>query len=407
MSKEFAMLNAARKLESYVSRERYNIDKMKANHRVPESLYVTKAQQFNELLDTLNALYGSLIDGASELFNDHYIQLPQDAEDDDQYDTTDYSVVDDAPVMPAESEVVTLLQTPPVEESQPEPEPEQWQLDGFDSYDAWLALKEVESSEIANDLDMSVSVETSKHKASVALDAYDASKEQDIVDYDVEGDTPPDVLDDEDEDVDDDLVEHDDNDDLVEYDDEYDDPDEDIDDDWDSSDDLVDETSDVDDDDGDDHKRPTEGLEYMHYTQENIRVDNDPIQIASVKTAVEIEGAAGQRGTDIDVDAFSYSEQPRNEFNVDDILGVELDSYKRHTNNDDDNDDDSDTYGGDEDDELASEEYPVVSDYDSEEHYEPEDDSLFANEADNPHADIGDPEYDRVNDDDYDSNDSI
>lgn len=404
MSKEFAMINAARKLESYVSRERYNIDKMKTNHRVPESLYVTKAQQFNELLDTLNTLYGSLIDGASELFDDHYIQISQDVEDDVQYDTTDYSVVDDAPVMPMESEVVTLVQTPAVEESQPEPEPEQmqWQLDGFDSYDAWVALKEVESSEIANDLDISVSVEASKYKAGVALDTYDASKEQDIVDYDVEGDTPPDVLDDEDVD-DDDLVEHDDED----YDDdELYDPDEDIDDETDSSDDRVDEAPDVDVDDGDGYKRPTEGLEYMHYTQENIRVDDDPTQIASVKTAVEIEGAEGQRGTDIDVDAFSYSEQSHSEFNVDDILGVDLDSYQTHTNNNND-DDDSDTYGGDGDDGLASEEYPAVSDYDSEEHYEPEDDSLFANGADNPHADIGDSEYDRVNDDNYDSNDSI
>jgi len=54
--------------------------------------------------------------------------------------------------------------------------------------------------------------------------------------------------------------------------------------------------------------------------EQSIHVDENPTQIADVKTVVEQEGALARRGTDIDVADFVY--QSETSFSVSDLVDV-------------------------------------------------------------------------------------
>lgn len=362
------MLNAARKLEGYVSRERYNLEKMKSNYKVPYSLYETKARQFNELLDTLNGLYGALMDGADEVFSEHFIQFDDDgAESETTYDD-EYSVIaTSAPVDAAGPAYVVTQAAAPEPEPEPEPELAQWQQDGFDSYESWLATKEVESAEIADDLDIGLSVEVSMHQADEALSEYDSEKTQDITTYDAEADAPPDVMGES-------------WDKTVPEEQESDEPDAQA-----STADSV-----PDDDYG---MRSTENLDYMHRTQDNVRVDNDPTQIALVKTAVELEGDAAHKGAEIDIDGILHTVPVEDAYSTEDLFGGALETYTTGPA-DDSSEDFEDAY------DTADESDP---DPDDDDHMDVPEDSVLGDEISDPMADISDEAYDHITNQDDDA----
>lgn len=401
MTNDFALINSARQLESYVSREHYNIVKMKDNYKVPYALFETKAIHFNELLDTLNALYGSLIEGADVLFAEHYIQLHSDDDannndDEDIYDTTDYSVTTDDSVVeistPTEVESVihyNNAEKPP--EPVAPPEQMQWQLDGFDSYESWVALKEVESAELTNDLDTIVSVEAAKHQAGEMLSEYDQTKTQDITNYDSEADTPPNVLDGN---YDDDTSGYADDNDNVETEDQ----------DRDEVSDILGSDSDSDSD-NDANYRTTENLNYLNYTHDNVRVNDDPTQIASVVTAVEYEGEAGHKSADVGLDALIGNEDTES-YDIDDILGNDLTKYGAADDEDDqDNNNNHLDDNADDNYDVDHDDVNVDNDEDDDGYYdnEPPDDSVFSDEHDDPDADISDPSFDYPASEDYES----
>ena len=62
-------------------------------------------------------------------------------------------------------------------------------------------------------------------------------------------------------------------------------------------------------------------LRYLDHTVDNVRVDNDPTQIAAVETAVERYGETSRQGTDIDLSSFLYkSDRPV----VDDLISDDI-----------------------------------------------------------------------------------
>lgn len=274
MSKEFAMLSATRRLEKYLSRESFNLKRMEKNPKVPISLFQTKAEHYNELIDTLNELFGALSDSpASELFqryeslslNDSAHYAPDDGMDDDGFDD---EAVSPAPVTDTSStrpELDAKLADDDASEDAPaEPEQPEWQRDGYASYEDWLNDKEAARAETPTDLSVGVNVSLSKRRAEEALDEYKKTSEQDIASYVPENDKPVSVLPDE---------------------------------------------------------RPTEDLNYLNHTVDNVRVDNDPTQIAAVQTAVERDAEGARKGTDIDVGSYLYES---NEPVVPDLLGDEI-----------------------------------------------------------------------------------
>lgn len=303
MSKDFAMLNAARKLENYLSREYYNLSKMEKNDRIPFSLFETKVGHYNELVGTLNDFFGELTESkTSQLFTRYGLDgqdsvpdmidgdIPDMSVESPGYDAVEVvpelGVMKQDPVKPepvrhiekvevAESKADTqseaVEETKQVEEA---PEPT-WVMDGYNTREAWLADKDAENAASPDDLSIGVNTSLSQHRVGQALDEYRETSEQDIAFYDPEDDTPTNVLP-SDSNYDTDLREA---------------------------------------------ERPTENLSYLNHTVDNVRVDNDPTQIVGVETAVERDGESARRGTDIDVSSFVYqSKIPV----IDDLISDEI-----------------------------------------------------------------------------------
>lgn len=281
MSKEFAMLMATRKLANYLSREHYNLRRMEENERVPMTLLETKVGHYNELVEALNGLFGSLTSSSDDLFE--YYDLPVVFDDDfsvtPTYSDEDYaynnkydSSVDEAVSEPETPHRESGLSGPDNADSEqhddsqedavnePYEQLEQWQAEGYNSYDEWLADKDSEGIEQPDDLTVGINTRLSQYRVEQALSEYEETSERDITTYLPEDDEPVAVLSSE--------LENDDTEDRFE--------------------------------------RPTENLRYLNHTADDVRVDNDPTQIASVKTAVELEGDGARKGTDIDVSRFVY-----------------------------------------------------------------------------------------------------
>lgn len=309
MSKDFAMLNTARRLENYLSREYYGLNKMAENERIPNSLFEKKVSHYNELVDTLNDFFGVLSESpTSQLFTRYGLgevdeanglsdvdsHTPDIAVELPHYDNTSVlsessesdDVSDKAPV-----EVLTKKQPekqvshiekahdsadvnnsdePEAKEDEQEPEA-RWSAEGYDSHEKWLADKDAENAESGDDLAIGVNVSLSQHRAGQALSEYESSSEQDIASYDPEDDIPANVMPSETSNQADENSESD----------------------------GMTESDESD-------ERPTENLDYLNHTVDNVRVDNDPTQIATVETAVEREGDGSRRGVDIDVSNYMY-----------------------------------------------------------------------------------------------------
>lgn len=307
MSKQFAMLTATRRLDNYLSRERYNLNRMKDNERVPYSLFETKVNHYNELVRALNDLFGALAESTELLFEPYELEPISDETFTVSAPYTYDSSVDEAVSEPEYREEVNV---------QAEPEPkrdfgfdeddvddvddsddfdddenenddeddnlEQWQRDGYSSYDEWLVDKEAESVEVPDDLSVGLNTSLSRYRADKALSDYRLTSKHDITEYNPEDDEPVSVL---------------------PIDDEY--------------------------------ERPTADLRYLNHTPDNVRVDDDPTQIASVKTAVELDGERARRGADIDVSSFVYQTDKAVESDILDDEIKKLMTNQEHTTDED------------------------------------------------------------------------
>lgn len=262
MSKDFAMLNATRKLEKYLSHEYENLESLSKNVNIPFDLFAGKVDHYNNLVNTLNELFGILSDSPSSQLFTHYelkerVELTNDGP---------IEISSDSTVMEVQEEPVRLQVKERIEFSSDNQEDENpseenplppWEAAGYESQEQWLDDKEKESAEIVDDLSLNVNVGLSKHRAEQALTEYDETSDRDISTYLPEEDEPVNVL-------------------------------------------PFNESH---------NERPTEDLNYLNHTVDNIRVDNDPIQIAGVETAVEREGEKGRKGTEIDISEFAYKSE--------------------------------------------------------------------------------------------------
>lgn len=296
MTKDFAMLQATRRLERYLSLERHNLNKMNDNDRVTTSFMELKVSHFNELVETLNELFGGLTHSNVSLFDRYSLYDTEDMPVTIQLATytaepININMVADAVIASAPDETaVTEHLIAPVVASEPESDSNQeeseeedteptWVLEGYASHQAWLADKEAESTEIRDDLTVGLNVGLAQHRAGQVLTEYSESTEQDIDAYMPEDDVPVSVLPQEMQDDEDESEQ------------------------------------------GDEPVRPTSDLRYLNHTVNNTRLDEDPTQIANVETAVEREGVDGSKGTDIDVLSFSY--RPENSM-VDNLINDEI-----------------------------------------------------------------------------------
>lgn len=172
MSKQFALLRNATRINEYLSRERYYLGKMRENANVSSSLFDSKVRQFNELVASMNDLYRLASDVSENVFDPY----DPEASEADVVVQTSYvpDVTYDAPLI--EAVVVAPEPVAPVthevEADEPEPEPE--------------PLDTPASAEL--------DVEESKQRAAGALDEYTNTAVQDIADYDPEEHLSPSVL---------------------------------------------------------------------------------------------------------------------------------------------------------------------------------------------------------------------
>ncbi|WP_218190789.1 hypothetical protein [Evansella clarkii] len=281
MSKHFAMLNAARRLENHLSRENYNLNRMAENERISLSLFKKKVDHHNELVDALNDLFASLADSpSSKLFNRYVIHdpetelltieeepevsfIPEVTEDEEE------TVTDEQP--PFDERVTTIAEPEPESKEADDPDEPVWQSEGYDSYEAWLADKDTESVQYSDDLSLSVNDVMSRYRAEQALSEYSETSERDIASYLPEEEVPANVLPHEGE-----------------------------------------QTYEEDEDQNEaaDGEFSATNYNYLDHTVDNVRVDNDPTQIAGVETAVERYGENARQGTDIDVSTFLYQSEP-------------------------------------------------------------------------------------------------
>ena len=285
MSKEFALLKASGQLESYLSRERYNLDKMRDNPRVSQSLFETKAGHLNELVDILNRLFGTMV-GVSNT-EDPLFARYRIADDTEEFDTgLDYVIPDE--ISDTDKESIQREPVEPIEPVEPvepvsEEPPEQWELDGYASYEDWLKDKELETLNQRDDLDITDLPALSERRMTTALEEYERFAKEDISEYDPEADEPVSVIG---RDVEDD---------------EGDAPSE------------PDEVEAV--------ERPTQNVDYMTRTLDNLPIDKDPTQIADVQTAVERDDGKAHTGVNIDVRSQMSG---RSRTVVDDVIDAEL-----------------------------------------------------------------------------------
>lgn len=259
MTQHFAMLTATRRLESHLSRESYNLNRMAENDRIPHSLFEKKVDQHNDLIDTLNDLFASLTESPDSKLFSHFLIDPKEEVVFTIVNPVEEDVVEEEPVVdyvPVESDQPET-ETKEVEEDTDEPTVPIWESEGYESYEAWLQDKEAEFTQ--DDLSLSVNDAMSRYRAQQALNEYSETSERDIATYLPEDDSPVNVLPSSEEE-------------------------------------------------GEDSPEPIPATDYTYldHTVDNVRVDSDPTQIAAVETAVERYGENARRGTDIDVSSFLY-----------------------------------------------------------------------------------------------------
>lgn len=271
MSKDFAMLIAARRLENYLSREQYSLKNMAENHRVSNELYEKKVSNYNELIATLNDLFSALAETpSSELFSP-YTYGERNIE------TSDTVVVETKPVEKAtqkeieavSSETETIKDDEPRETVKEDDEGEgipEWMAEGYTSKDAWLQDMNIASTHTPDDLTLGVNDGLSQHHADQALEEYNKTKTRDVAEYLPEDDAPVEVL-------------------------------------------ARSVTENITDEDESTSIEDARGVipdnyDYMHRTVDNVQVDSDPTQIAAVETAVERYGEDGRKGADINASQF-------------------------------------------------------------------------------------------------------
>lgn len=258
MTQHFAMLTATRRLESHLSRESYNLNRMAENDRIPHSLFEKKVDQHNDLIDTLNDLFASLTESPdSKLFSHFLIDSKEDTftiVNPVEEAVEEEPVPDNVPVEPDQTETETNE-----EEDTDEPTIPIWESEGYETYEAWLQDKEAEFTQ--DDLSLSVNDAMSRYRAQQALNEYSETSHRDIATYLPEDDSPVNVL-----------------------------------------------PSSEEEEEGEDSPEsiPATDYTYLDHTVDNVRVDSDPTQIAGVETAVERYGENARRGTDIDVSSFLY-----------------------------------------------------------------------------------------------------
>lgn len=259
MTQHFAMLTATRRLESHLSRESYNLNRMAENDRIPHSLFEKKVDQHNDLIDTLNDLFASLTESPdSKLFSHFLIDSKEDTftiVNPVEEAVEEEPVPDNVPVEPDQTET----ETNEVDEDTDEPTIPIWESEGYETYEAWLQDKEAEFTQ--DDLSLSVNDAMSRYRAQQALNEYSETSHRDIATYLPEDDSPVNVL-----------------------------------------------PSSEEEEEGEDSPEsiPATDYTYLDHTVDNVRVDSDPTQIAGVETAVERYGENARRGTDIDVSSFLY-----------------------------------------------------------------------------------------------------
>lgn len=293
MVNQFLLLKTARKLEGYLGRESYNLDKMKKNNNVSTSFMESKVGHYNELVETLNTLFSGLTGDTDPLF-DRYVLYP--GEDlpfavtlpsyEDETSSPTYDVAPE-PVtqkhVPSETSELAYLtktreqgvETPAQEEALVYDEP----APVNDSFDTTIGQQR--AAEILDEYEktatMDIAAQDPEHEEPVAVFGVDPFKQ----------DAPEPAADEPEPESDADTEMRDDV------------P-------------VVYPTIDVTEDEADEEPRRAPNFEdesdlsYVHSTSDGTRVDNNPIQIADVETAVEREGASGNLGASIDVSSFLY-----------------------------------------------------------------------------------------------------
>ena len=347
---QLELFKSSRGFDKYLTSEKENLKRMKGNQNVSDSLYETKAAQHNDLVKSLNDLFGLLIDGGEELYDGYEVPVSRyddpdavtyDTDYDPSYYTTDAGSEDTAysPVEQSDEEAQAEAVAQgdaqfdgehivDVEDDDSEPDvsaPTPWEAEGFSSREEYLTVKETERHILPDDLSMDLSHEVATHAADKVLDEYEQTTDQDIADYDSEEDTPVEVLDSLDSEEDDlydrqqailpptlrvegELLER-----LEAEAEEFDGP---------SSvtpeapEDEV-ETEEPEPE-NDDLVQATD-YSYMTHTTENIRLNDDPAQIADVMTAVEAEGDAGHVSLDVGIDEYTTNDTI-DDIDMDDIF---------------------------------------------------------------------------------------
>lgn len=343
---QLELFKSSRGFDKYLTSEKENLKRMKGNQNVSDSLYETKATQHNDLVKSLNNLFGLLIDGGEELYDGYEVPVSRyddpdavtyDTDYDSSYYTTDVGGEDTAysPVEQsdeeAQAEAVAQGEAQfdgehivDVEDDDSEPDvsaPTPWEAEGFSSREEYLTVKETERHILPDDLSMDLSHEVATHAADKVLDEYEQTTDQDIADYDSEEDAPVEVLDSLDSEEDDlydrqqailpptlrvegELLER-----LEAEAEEFDGP---------SSVTPEEAETEEPEPENDDLVQASD-YSYMTHTTENIRLNDDPAQIADVMTAVEAEGDAGHVSLDVGIDEYTTNDTI-DDIDMDDIF---------------------------------------------------------------------------------------
>lgn len=137
----------------------------------------------------------------------------------------------------------------------------EWESEGYASYNEWLADTTLVEAEITDDLSVGLNTSMSQHRISSVLDEYSKTSEHDIAEYDPESDIPVSVI--------------------------------------------------------------SGDLDYVNHTVDNIKVDSDPTQIATVRTAVEDDIVGSRKSNNLDISDFIHTSDSDM---VDDLIQDDIDN---------------------------------------------------------------------------------
>ena len=282
MSKEFALLEASRKLGEYLAQEHLQLDKMAENERVSQPYFQQKVERYNELVDVLNELFAAVSGTTSALYAKYRLVASDASVNRTAHKPLLQSLTGGEIGSPIPSGIA-LMEDPQMEDDgaggivipQSTSHMPRWFNEGYPSYEAWFADKELERAELQDDLSVVVNVSLSQYRAAKALAEYQQTSEHDIATFSPEQEEAVDF--------------------LVET--------------------QVARMS-----------RPTGDLRYLNHIGD-VRVDRNPTQITDVQTAVERDGDQARKGMDIDVSRYVYRSPS---MVVDDLLGDDIAKLRVH-----------------------------------------------------------------------------